>query len=474
LRRWGICFKKIHWKILSGSLLGVLLITFILNVFILQALKNRNIEIRANNIIASARLIAVRASHYLDRHDYLNLICEEYAKTYGFRVMVFDSEARVIADSLREEVLLGNKYSYEEVISALKGKSKAGVHLIPSQDWVIYASTPINAGGKIAGAILVSAYVNDIFGLLQDIRYESFFMSLGAIILVSLISILVSLRITRPITEMAQAAKRVSKGELGLTVEVKNKDEIGELAYSFNEMSQRLNEIDINRKRFFHNISHELKTPLASAILLTDSILADADKGKMPRRDFLTDIQGQLYSMNSLIQEFSLLARLGEMKLINPAPVDVLNVCQKVESTLQPLCKKKEVSLEFIDSKQGPYQVWGNDSQLFEAILNIGENAVKFSSAQGRVLITLAKDSNNIVITIQDNGIGIPEEDLDRIFTRFYRVDTTPARELGGSGLGLSIAQAIINLHGGQIKVDSTWGKGTIVTVILPQQKSTM
>ncbi len=458
---------RLRSKVTGTYIVMIVLIAMLLNIFMVETIKHRMIQIQNNTMMASARVIAAEASNYLDNVNYLTLLATENGRKHNSRILIFNESQVVIADSLQDESILGQRLNYEELQAALKGRSKALTHYLPAtKDWVIYASSPINSPAGIKGAILVSSYANDIFGLVYDIRVQIFYLSCLVLVVVSIIGFIFSSNITKPIIKIAEAARRVSKGKLGEQVDINTHDEISYLADVFNDMSTKLANNDNKQRRFFHNASHELKTPLASAILLTDSLVHDYENDIMPPYDFLLDVKEQLYRLQELVTELSVLARLDDKYQIEYEDLSISEVVEQVVVTLKPLLMQKGLILKLTGMADDEYIIKGNSGQIKHALTNIVENAIKYTES-GQIEIKLENKASHIIIQVSDTGIGIPDQDLENVFERFYRVDEARTRDKGGSGLGLSIAKEIIESHGGNIIITSRQEKGTRVEIIL-------
>lgn len=460
---------KLRSKVMGTYIIIILLLALLLNIFMVETIKHRVLQIRYNDMIASARLFAADVSNYIDNKDYLALLTREYGEKYSVRMVVFNYNQVVLADSLQDEEILGRTLNYEEVGEALKGRSKAMVHYIDvSDDWVIYASSPVYTPQGIQGAVLVSAYANDLLELIYEIRLQIFYITILLLFIVSIVGYFFSTTITKPIIEIAEAAKRVSRGELGKQVKINKRDEIGRLADAFNDMSSKLKSNDEKRRRFFHNASHELKTPLTSAILLTDSIVYDLENNNTPPYEFMLDVKEQLYRLQDLVTEISVIAKLDDdLQEEEKVKLDIHEVLNKLLVTFKPIINQKNLDLHININQDEDYHIEGNLGQMMRVLTNLLENAVKYTEPGGKIIISLDKNEQNIIIKIKDTGIGIPDEDIDKVFERFYRVDEARSRDKGGSGLGLSIAKEIIEKHKGTITIDSKLGEGTLVQITL-------
>jgi signal transduction histidine kinase len=230
---------------------------------------------------------------------------------------------------------------------------------------------------------------------------------------------------------------------------------------------KRVNKI---RRDFVANVSHELKTPATSLRLLAESLVDILDEDPEQAHFFAEQLKNETERLAQLITDLLDLARLeSEEGVQNPAPVDVRSVVMVVLSRLRPAARRKNINLSWKRTGSGAlYTVLGDETQLTSMFSNLVENAVKYTPSGGRVEVTAGTDEDEVIVRISDTGIGIPAENLARIFERFYRVDKARSKETGGTGLGLSIVRHVAENHGGRVTVESTLGEGSTFTVHLP------
>ncbi len=231
---------------------------------------------------------------------------------------------------------------------------------------------------------------------------------------------------------------------------------------------RRVNKI---RRDFVANVSHELKTPATSLRLLAESLVDILDEDPDQARYFAEQLKNETERLAQLITDLLDLARLeSEEGVQNPSPVDLRSVLMVVLSRLRPAARRKNITLSWKRSGSATlYTVLGDETQLTSMFSNLVENAVKYTPPGGRVEVIGESDEGEIVVRISDTGIGIPAENLARIFERFYRVDKARSKETGGTGLGLSIVRHVAENHGGHVTVESTLGEGSTFTVRLPE-----
>ncbi len=226
---------------------------------------------------------------------------------------------------------------------------------------------------------------------------------------------------------------------------------------------QRVNKI---RRDFVANVSHELKTPVGALTLLAEAVSSAADDPDAVTR-FATRMQAEAVRLNRLVQQIIELSRLQDDEALDqPLPVGLDRVVERALDALAIEAKAKDIDLVY-DGQRG-LEVLGNGDQIRLALSNLLANAVTYSPEHSRVVICAVKGERVVDLTVTDEGIGIPAEELDRIFERFYRVDPARHRSTGGTGLGLSISARLVALMGGELRVESEPGRGSTFTISLP------
>ena len=231
---------------------------------------------------------------------------------------------------------------------------------------------------------------------------------------------------------------------------------------------KRFNKI---RRDFVANVSHELKTPATSLKLLAESLEEAIDEDPLQARLFAAQLKNETERLAQLITDLLDLARLeSEERVEYPDLVDVRGVLMSVLARMRRVAREKNITLQWKRfGRAAEYTVRGDETQLISMFTNLVENAVKYTPPGGKVEVTGGSEGNEIVVSVSDTGIGIPEGNLARIFERFYRVDKARSKATGGTGLGLSIVKHVAENHGGRVTVESVLGEGTTFTVYLPR-----
>ncbi len=366
------------------------------------------------------------------------------------RVLVTDGAARILYDSSTLDDRAGDYALMGEVLTALGGsdvfRSEYREGAFRSR-----AAVPIIFRGATLGAVYLYEYDTEqaefMLSILSNLRYISILICAVAIILVAVLA----KALTRNTSLLLGAIRRVREGEYSHRVEPRGQDEMAQLADEFNQLTDRLQTTEEVRRRFVSDASHELKTPLASIRLLTDSILQNPDVDPETVRDFMGDIDQEADRLTRISERLLTLTRLDAAPDVELVPVKIGAVVERVAHMLRPLAESARVTLRWEGEPE--CLVLGTGDDFYQIIFNLIENAIKYNLPGGWVDVSVAKKEEQVFLTVSDTGVGIPEEDRPKIFDRFYRVDKARSRAAGGTGLGLSIVREAVELHGGTITV---------------------
>ncbi|MDP1548454.1 MAG: ATP-binding protein [Anaerolineales bacterium] len=346
------------------------------------------------------------------------------------------------------------------------GASRQRGEIIGSE--ILQYGAPIIVDGETVGVVFVETPTNDNpmeSEFLRRLDVSIFLSAVGAIFLALLTGIFLSSTITRPIRELTKATHSMTDGNLGQQVPVRSRDEIGELAHSFNKMSSDLARSFNLRKQMTADIAHELRTPL-SLILghaegVHDGVLA-------PTRENFEIIREEAERLEHLVNDLRTLslADAGELS-VEFQPININAFMSDIHAHYLSLFNQKRITLNLTPA---PVMLTANlDPNRFAQVLtNILDNALHHTPAGGRVELKTQLTGNRIQLSVKDSGAGVTSADAAHLFDRFYRVDESRARDDGGSGLGLAIAKSIVEMHGGKIWAESEKGQGLKVVIELP------
>ena len=225
--------------------------------------------------------------------------------------------------------------------------------------------------------------------------------------------------------------------------------------------------LDDSRQEFVSNVSHELKTPLTSMKVLADSLLAQEDVPVELYQEFMGDITEEIERENKIINDLLSLVKMDKTASdLNVKPENINELVERILKRVRPIAAVRNIEVVFESFRPVTAEV--DEVKLSLAISNLVENAIKYNKEDGWVHVSLNADHKYFYVKVADSGIGIPEESIEHIFERFYRVDKSHSREIGGTGLGLAIARNAIVMHRGAVKVYSEEGTGTTFTVRVP------
>lgn len=397
----------------------------------------------------------------------------------GVRGAFYDFEGKVVSGIISDKDILNRgKKDLEE---AIKGVSS---YVIFEKDGVVVVSTHVVIGGS---TLWVYRFVKDYTNIFNNSNYLTdiiMFFGGASIVLILIVSLLISKSITRPIMKLKESTNRIALKDYDVVIDIKSDDEIGDLAQNFKVMQTRitehiatierdkelLNELLVQRKRFFDSVTHELKTPLTTIQGYTQMIAQNGFEDK----DFFDKGTSHIIEESIRLHKLVLsLLEMSEQNIINIKSqfeiLDLSNILKEVCKGLEIRAQQNNISIEHCIVEK--LTIKGSADDIKGMIINLIDNAIKYSGEKSVIKVSGEEKDKAIEIIVQDNGVGIPKDKLDKIFEPFYRVDTKKSKKLGGSGLGLSIVKNIIDVHGGTIKIESSENEGTKAIVRLPKNQ---
>ena len=384
------------------------------------------------------------------------------------RILVTDGAGRVLYDTRETGSAVGSMALYTEIVQALLGYDAFSCTFRQGA-FRSRASSPIMYQNQVIGAVYAYEYDTEQAALLLGLQDTLLRLSAVAGGLVLVLSLVLSKALTHKIGLLLTAIREVREGAYSHRADIRGRDEIAQIGHEFNSLTDRLQTTENARRRFVSDASHELKTPLAAIRLLSDSILQTENIDPETTKEFVTDIGREAERLSRITEDLLRLTRLDSGVLEPPAAVDILPVLEQVMRMMNLVAQEKGVDLTY--SAGGDCAVLGTRDETHQVIYNLVDNAVKYSAAGGAVQVSLRWRGEQVVLEVADNGAGIPEEDLPRIFQRFYRVDRARSRAAGGTGLGLSIVQDTMEKRGGTVEAANRPGGGAVFTVRWPYAK---
>ena len=384
------------------------------------------------------------------------------------RILVTDDCGRILYDTRETGSAQGQYVFYTEVVQALRGYDSA-VSRYENGAFRTGAATPVMYRNQIIGAVYAYEYDTEQAELLAGFQRNLLRMSGIVACVVLALSAVLSRVLTRQIRELLEAIRSVREGAYSHRAAVEGRDELAQIAQEFNSLTDRLQTTEEARRRFVSDASHELKTPLAAIRLLTDSILQTDDIDPATTREFVADIGQEANRLSRITEDLLQLTRLDGDALPSAAVVDPLPILEQVLRMMELIAEERGITLTY-QAEEG-CRILGSKDEIRQVIYNLVDNAVKYNRDGGRVDLCLKRQGEEVLLTVADEGVGIPEEELTKIFQRFYRVDKARSRAAGGTGLGLSIVRDTLEKRGGSISAANRPSGGAVFTVRWPQAK---
>ena len=379
------------------------------------------------------------------------------------QIIVTDESLKIIYNSV--ETYNGpTPGEISEITDALTGKDVFSWHF---NDGIMVskAAVPVISYGTTIGCVYMIETDTQQGALLQSLQVNIFTVTLILEVFLIIFSLFFSRTYTARLRRVMESIRIIRDGDYTHVLKMGGNDELTVLGDEFNDLVNRLQISEDKRRRFVSDASHELKTPLASIKLLSDSILQnemDIDTAK----EFVADIGNEAERLNRMTQKLLMLTHSentpnDEFEITYIAPT-----IERVAKMLSTIAKESNIDIQLDLTQDSTILILEDD--LYQIIFNLAENGIKYNTQNGTLKISLDRVEDNAQIIFADSGFGIPESSIAHIFERFYRVDKARSRQSGGSGLGLSIVRSIVERNAGTIQVESTEGKGTVFTVSFP------
>ena len=335
------------------------------------------------------------------------------------RILVTDNVGKILYDTRETGNAVGDYTLYTEIVQALRGDDAFSC-IYKNGAFRSRASSPVLYQNRIIGAVYAYEYDTEQAALLEGLQWNLLRLSAMIGVVVLMLSLLLSRMLTGKISQLLTAIRKVREGAYSHRAEIGGHDEIAQIGDEFNSLTDRLQTTENARRRFVSDASHELKTPLAAIRLLSDSILQADHMDPEMTREFVSDIGQEAERLSRITEDLLRLTRLDSGVMEASTAVDALPVLEQVMRMMDLVAQEKGTSLTY-QAEEGCI-ISSTKDELHQVIYNLVDNAVKYS-AGGDIQVTLVREENQVTLTVADNGPGIPEADIDRIFERFYRVD---------------------------------------------------
>lgn len=460
-------FKSLRVRLFVLFLLIGILPSAVIRIGMLNSYEKKAVSNRSIDILSQAKILTnqIVFNDYLNdsSSEIINAQLEQLSNIYAGRIMVIDGNFRIIKDTYSLDT--GKTIVSEEVMQSFRGEE---ISKYDSQNGYIEMTVPLTKpeSKEILGVLLVSVSTDSIMLNKDYLESSAWIIEVFDAMIIILLSLLLSGLLVRPFGRMEKEIVEIQNG-YKTELDVPSYLETQNISIRFNQLFGRMKIIDESREEFVSNVSHELKTPLTSMKVLADSLNGQEDVPVELYKEFMLDIGNEIDRETKIINDLLSLVKMdrsaGDMNITS---VNINELLELILKRLRPIAEKQHIELVLESFR--PVSAEVDEVKLTLAITNLIENGIKYNKPDGWVHVSLNADHQYFYVKVEDSGIGIPEDSLEHIYERFYRVDKSHSREIGGTGLGLAITRNAILMHRGAIKVFSTEGEGTIFNVRIP------
>ncbi|MCI6868122.1 MAG: cell wall metabolism sensor histidine kinase WalK [Lachnospiraceae bacterium] len=461
--------KSLRARIFIIVILVGLIPIFLMKYVILENYENQSIIQKSSLIQSQCQQIIdqVASSGYVQdvsSNPQVDKQLVQLANIYSGRVIIVNSNFRIVRDTYEideDKVIIS-----EEVLQCFLGTDSTNYN---KENEFLELTLPIkNPKTKDTDGIMIVSLST------QDVKDGKDALSNTVLILQWVLTIMIlaaafylARMLTKPFGKITRSLEEVRGGVTEQEISIPDYTETKLLSEAYNRMLNRMKIQEDSRQEFVSNVSHELKTPITSMKVLADSLLAQDDVPVELYKEFMGDIAEEIDRENKIITDLLSLVKMDKKSAdINIQETNINQLIELILKRLRPIAAKKNVELVLESFK--PILAEVDETKLTLALSNLIENGIKYNQENGWVHVSLNIDSKYFYVKVEDSGMGIPEEDQEHIFERFYRVDKSHSREIGGTGLGLAITRSAVLMHHGAIKVYSKEGEGTTFTVRIP------
>ncbi len=579
-------FHSVQWKLIVIYTMIILVAMQVIGLYFVQATEEYYLDNFDRTLETQASLLSVNLERYLSEDEIneeeINLLAGSLFALSGVDVTVTDQSGVVISTSDHKDTnVIGKKISQTEVNSALLGSRSEAIRVDTEKgERTKYLALPVKQGKNVIGVVFLQASVEQVYETTSRVNRILFSAIIIALAITVILGYLLSRTITKPIKEIREQAESISQGDYKQEVTIYGRDEIGDLAQTFNLMAVKLDNamdllseekeklaniltnmsdgvvatdkegkiilinqratelLDVNeadlagtelsaelnkvlspdkkesiiyrytkngkerilkltksdlqvdnqktgeiiviydvtkdqqheqmRKDFVANVSHELRTPLTTIKSYIEALEDGAIRDETIASNFINVANQETDRMVRLVNDLLMLSRI-EGEELHPvrSQVSIFGLIEDVVDRFSLKLREKKIEIKLACADQLE-PIYVDADKIDQVLNNLIYNAIKYTNVGGEIKISCYQQDDKQYVEIEDNGVGIPEEDLPRLFERFYRVDKARSRELGGTGLGLPISREIIRAHQGNISVESELGRGTKFTFYLP------
>ena len=461
-------FKSLRFRILIILIILGIVPSVIVTYTMLHNYQDRAVSMLSETVLDQSEVLCnlIIKENYLNDtgSQTVNTKLEMFADLYNGRVLLADRDFKIVGDTFHTEE--GKTLLSSLAVKCFKGEKASNFDL---KSKVLEVAVPVQSPDvqQIQGVMLMTISTIEIGDMMAELEQKGM-MLLGIIVVLSIfLSWLLSTILVKPLARVTKAIEDLTDGMQDDAISVPDYTETELITDAFNKMVNRMKILDESRQEFVSNVSHELKTPLTSMKVLADSLVGQQGVPEELYQEFMGDITAEIDRENKIITDLLSLVKMDKKAAdLNITHMDINQLLEDILKRLRPIADKRNIDL-ILDCFR-PVEADVDEVKFTLAISNLVENGIKYNVDDGWVRVSLDADHKYFYVTVADSGMGIPEDSIERIFERFYRVDKSHSKEIGGTGLGLAITRSAIAMHHGAIKVFSKEGEGTTFSVRIP------
>ena len=461
-------FKSLRFRILIILIILGIVPSVIVTYTMLHNYQDRAVSMLTETVQDQSEILCnlIIKENYLNDtgSQTVNTKLEMFADLYNGRVLLADRDFKIVGDTFHTEE--GKTLLSSLAVKCFKGEKASNFDL---KSKVLEVAVPVQSPDvqQIQGVMLMTISTMEIGDMMAELEQKGM-MLIGIIVVLSIfLSWLLSTILVKPLARVTKAIEDLTDGMQDDAISVPDYTETELITDAFNKMVNRMKILDESRQEFVSNVSHELKTPLTSMKVLADSLVGQQGVPEELYQEFMGDITAEIDRENKIITDLLSLVKMDKKAAdLNITHMDINQLLEDILKRLRPIADKRNIDL-ILDCFR-PVEADVDEVKFTLAISNLVENGIKYNVDDGWVRVSLDADHKYFYVTVADSGMGIPEDSIERIFERFYRVDKSHSKEIGGTGLGLAITRSAIAMHHGAIKVFSKEGEGTTFSVRIP------
>lgn len=447
------------------TMLGVLL-SFLLSNYLIYN-KQMEMLVKSSDITELVRPFLVEKRDPAVLVDMLN----RADKKLGTEIWVIDPQGGVIAASADQKMHEGDLIAQTDILALQQRKVSIRQGKSPIyNETVLWVIEPVEDKNRVIGGVIVYSPIIGITQTMTKIRNLFLYSAVVSLLFSTVVVYFLSKYVTGPLQDINRVAQQLACGRLAERVNIKQKDEIGDLAEAFNYMAGQIENQEKMRREFVADVSHELRSPLTNIQGFIEAMMDGKDKTVEDRSRYLGIIHRETLRLSRLVNELLDLARFDAgTAVIDRRPINLIEVILNSINKVNPFLQEKDLSLVLNNSETNlSVIVNANQDRIEQVVTNLLDNAIRYAPPGSQIQINVQLENGRAAVTVADQGDGIPAEDIHWIWERFYKVDKSRSRTIGGTGLGLAIVKKIVESFGGSVRAASAKGQGTEVGFDLP------